>query len=247
MFGVAAIGLALVFGRLGLWQLHRLEQRRTFNAERRARLALASIDLSGTTTGGPEALDPEVVSWRRIRTMGDYDYSREIVLRARTSLGTPGVYVVTPLRLDDGTGVLVLRGWMPARDGLSAELGAARPAARKTRAQVLVEGLALPLEPETSIPPRRHRFDAGEHWVLSSLSAEQVREVVPYPLAGVYVLADGTGSAPVAVPAPRLTDGPHLLYAVQWFAFAAISLIGAGVYVRRGEPAAIHLRREGQR
>jgi cytochrome oxidase assembly protein ShyY1 len=37
---------------------------------------------------------------------------------------------------------------------------------------------------------------------------------------------------PVARGEPELSDGPHLSYAVQWFAFAATALLGFGAYLR---------------
>jgi surfeit locus 1 family protein len=33
---------------------------------------------------------------------------------------------------------------------------------------------------------------------------------------------------------PDLSDGPHLSYAIQWFSFATIALVGYPIYVRRG-------------
>jgi cytochrome oxidase assembly protein ShyY1 len=30
-----------------------------------------------------------------------------------------------------------------------------------------------------------------------------------------------------------LDDGPHLSYAIQWFAFATIAVVGAGIVVAR--------------
>jgi cytochrome oxidase assembly protein ShyY1 len=49
--------------------------------------------------------------------------------------------------------------------------------------------------------------------------------------------AAGTSPAPAAPPAPirlaepTLGEGSHKSYAVQWFAFAAIALIGVGTLV----------------
>ena len=34
-------------------------------------------------------------------------------------------------------------------------------------------------------------------------------------------------------PPPELTDGPHLDYALQWFAFATIAVVGYAVLLRR--------------
>jgi cytochrome oxidase assembly protein ShyY1 len=35
------------------------------------------------------------------------------------------------------------------------------------------------------------------------------------------------------VPLPEVTDGPHLSYAIQWFAFGVIALVGSVVLARK--------------
>ncbi|HYU58335.1 MAG TPA: SURF1 family cytochrome oxidase biogenesis protein, partial [Actinomycetota bacterium] len=68
------------------------------------------------------------------------------------------------------------------------------------------------------------------------LQALQAR--VPYDLYPV-VLRLATQEPPQAagipepVPQEPLDEGPHLSYAVQWFAFAAIGLIGWPILLRR--------------
>jgi surfeit locus 1 family protein len=48
-------------------------------------------------------------------------------------------------------------------------------------------------------------------------------------------------AAPVRLPEPDFGNGPHLSYAIQWFCFAAIALVGAAVVVRkaRGLPMTV--------
>jgi surfeit locus 1 family protein len=64
-----------------------------------------------------------------------------------------------------------------------------------------------------------------------------VRKALPYPVAPVYVVVLGDSTKPadriVRLSVPPLDDGPHMGYALQWFAFAAIALVGAG-YVLSG-------------
>jgi cytochrome oxidase assembly protein ShyY1 len=38
---------------------------------------------------------------------------------------------------------------------------------------------------------------------------------------------------PIPAPLPDTSEGPHLSYAIQWFTFAAIALVGYGLLVRR--------------
>jgi cytochrome oxidase assembly protein ShyY1 len=52
--------------------------------------------------------------------------------------------------------------------------------------------------------------------------------------AGPIGTAEPTDATrPVRIPLPALDEGPHRSYAMQWFAFAAIALIGTLAVVRR--------------
>jgi surfeit locus 1 family protein len=228
-FAAIAVVLAGVFVRLGIWQLDRLGQRRAANAARETRIALPPLEPMASD------LPLDSVVWRRATARGAWEPADEIVVRGRAHLGSPGVHVVTPLRLDDGSAILVLRGWLPAADGLSADLASARLVRPAIAGPITVAGLVLRGERESPIPPRWSRFGGAEHLVLGSLSADQAREAVEGPLAPYYLLPlepEAVGGPLRPVSRPTLSDGPHLLYAFQWFAFATISIVGTGLYLR---------------
>jgi cytochrome oxidase assembly protein ShyY1 len=69
------------------------------------------------------------------------------------------------------------------------------------------------------------------------LDLDSLEQRLPYPIAPYTLVATDTSpgspdSVPARVPPPVLDDGPHLGYALQWFAFALIGLVGAGVGIR---------------
>jgi cytochrome oxidase assembly protein ShyY1 len=56
-----------------------------------------------------------------------------------------------------------------------------------------------------------------------------------YPV-GIRLLAQDpppVGELPVTLDAPELTEGPHLGYAVQWFLFSTVAIVGYPILLRR--------------
>lgn len=145
--------------------------------------------------------------FRRVVAKGRWNYGRESAIAGRTRSGSPGVHIVTPLALADGrTEILVNRGWVYSPDARSVDLA------------------------------RWHEGDGGE--VVGYVDEP------PLPLRAadeqlyVVALADTDAAVeanrPARLPPPPFdNEGPHLNYAVQWFSFAAIALIGTPLVVRR--------------
>src|SRR5215207_9404401 len=212
---------ALILGRLGSWQLDRLAQRRAFNSSLNTRMAQPALTLTGAI------IDPAALEYRRIEARGMYDPTQEIVLRNRELDGTPGVHILTPLRLSDSnTAVLVDRGWNP-RD--QADL-AARSAFPAPTGEVLVSGIARRSQENVGGPqdpplgPDRKRLDAWFHVNIGS-----IQQQVGYPLLQIFIEqqpAPGDPALPRRVATADLGEGPHMGYAVQWFAFAIILVVG---------------------
>lgn len=218
---VVALVTAVVCVRLGLWQLDRLEQRRVLNRLHEQRLASSPVQLSG-------AASFDTLEYRRARAVGTFDEDREIVVVTRRLGGLLGVHVITPLRLDDSTAVLVNRGWVSAPDGRSVDLAALAEPGR-----VSVPGYVVP--PRASRP---HNFAGQIEWPLhvGAISVEQVESLYPYRLLPIILMRDRAsvreGSGFTALSLPDFQDGPHLSYAIQWFSFAVIALVGTAFLLR---------------
>ncbi len=202
-----ALAVAIVCVRLGIWQLDRLGQRRARNAVVAARLAQPPLSVGRGTP-----LDS--VRQRRLVARGVYDFARERVWPLRSFDGTPGVALVTPLRLADGSAVFVDRGWVPSPDAHHVD-----PSVYREPDSASVEGLGF-------IPPRGRE----------DVDIAALRDSVPYALLPFLLQQTGT-SAPHGLPrrwpAPSLDDGPHLSYAIQWFSFALIIVVGTSALLRK--------------
>ena len=207
---ILALSATVVCVRLAIWQLARREQRRARNAVVLAARRRPPVELSGRVAA-------ESLVGRRVRARGVYDFERERLWRPKAFADAPGVDLVTPLRLADGTGVLVDRGWAPSPDAYHIVALLYREA---DTADVMGLGFAAP----------RGRGD---------VNPARLRDSLPYPLLPLVVqqLPEPTGESPRGAPrrwpAPELDDGPHLSYAIQWFSFALIIVIGSIALLRK--------------
>lgn len=283
LFAAVALLFTALFVRLGLWQIERLGERRAEVADRRARLARTPLRIdageverrAGSAAPFPP---PDSAGWRRVVAEGRFDYAREAVLSPRSRQGSPAVYVVTPLMVTDSAAVPVIRGSLPAPDGLHAPLSRARPvwartdsaargavtgrrpgpepeagapedapprpvATRPAAPRVTVHGTAHSRAGEPADAPDTLHAAGGVHPVLARMDPARLDSIWPWRTAAFYVRADSSterippaadGRPPLrALPPPALDEGPHRMYAVQWFAFAAIALAGGGFWLWR--------------
>jgi surfeit locus 1 family protein len=215
---------AAVCVRLGFWQLDRLQQRRTFNAHVLQMQSLPPLDLNSITD--PGALTS--MEYRAATAHGQYDYSAQLVLRNQYYEGQYGYHLLTPLLLKSGQAVLVDRGWIPA-DGNASALDWQQY--NEGTQEVSVRGILRLGQPSSRNAPEKGL------WVTVDL--EQIGARMPYGLFPVYLQLDpqpGRTQPPVPYqPVIELTEGPHLGYAIQWFTFAAILLLGYPFYLRKQE------------
>jgi surfeit locus 1 family protein len=80
-----------------------------------------------------------------------------------------------------------------------------------------------------------------ENGILTSLSRVDLEyidrwtegDVLPVSLTLVAQEPDNPNGDPIPIPPEELTEGSHLGYAIQWFGFAVIVLIGVGFLVWR--------------
>ena len=223
LFLCASIILTSLFLRLGIWQLQRLGERRAFNAELTARADTPPVNLQSLPS------DTAQLHFRRVRLNGTYDFDREFVLTTRSRNGSPGVNIITPLRIQGtDTAVLVNRGWIYSPDGMTADLSRWRePAALSGEGYV-----------ETFQKRAGSVRAASVKNALRWMDSLTVSQAFPYPVRPYYVVLIGNAVNPPAnvpprVPVPPLDEGSHQSYAFQWFSFAAISIIGTVLFLRR--------------
>jgi surfeit locus 1 family protein len=215
--------LAAIFVRLGFWQLTRLDERQAENALGEQRLAIAPVALADLLATAGEDLSS--IEYRPVIVTGAFDTEEEVLIRSQVELGQAGFHVITPLRSDQGS-VLVNRGWVPLIMD-APPVDAVAPAG-----PVDVEGWIHLNEP-------RPRFGAeepaGHNDVFNRVDIDRIASQLPYEVAPVYVVAMGDDTElPLPTDPPDFSnEGPHLGYALQWFGFALVALVGFFFLVRK--------------
>ena len=226
LLGIVAVSAALGCVRLGFWQLDRLAQRRARNALLRER-ALGGAESVDALRG----LDTSAIHWRHVTLRGVADYDAEVVQASRSQRGAPGVYLVTPVRpLGQGwgdTAILLVRGYVYAPDGRSIDRVAARE--RDTlQLETLVTAFAAHRAGNVTLP--------SDDRAVNALDRDSLEAKMRIPLAPFVLLALGDSvtrdiGRPARVTPPSLSEGAHQSYALQWFSFATVAIVGFVAYV----------------
>ncbi len=230
LFGLVVVVAAGVCVRLGIWQLDRLAQRRAYNAAVAARL-----DAGAESIGDALARDTADARWRRVTGVGVADYEREVVLAARTRGGSPGVWLVTPLRRP-GTDTLLafVRGWVYSPNGRTIERAQWREGDSLT-VDGLMDAFHRPAAGAVRLQSDARAFRWLERDTLAAEWGAPVASMLVYQLGdtiGGYATTGGV--TPARFPVPTMDEGPHKSYAIQWFGFALVFVVGYGAVVVNG-------------
>jgi cytochrome oxidase assembly protein ShyY1 len=210
------LGVIVGFTTLGLWQLDVARDEGTQQAQTEA-LARPVVPL--TSVARPStALSSEAVG-RVVTAVGRYDQSRQTLITGRRLGDAVGMWVMTPLILDDGALLPVVRGFVtdPAQAGLADQ------------GRLTVTGMLAPPE---APPDRKVDLPPGR---LATLDLADLVNRWDAELYSGFIFA--TGQAPpmspaaarvTPVPPPQAQSGAiqwrNLAYALQWWLFAGFAL-----------------------
>ncbi len=218
--------VAAIFVWLGLWQLNRLDERRSENAVGERQSSEPSTDLDHLL--GEADGDYDGIEYRTANVDGTFDVDSEVLVRSQVYRGTAGFHVITPLIKDDGTAVLINRGWVPLNMDAVPVPAVPIPASGLVEGWVQLTHTRPPLGPQDP--------SDGRLVVMSRVNIDRIQQQVDYQLEPVYIVVERTDGEDLPVPLalPEFDDeGPHLAYALQWFGFAVILLVGYFFLVRK--------------
>jgi surfeit locus 1 family protein len=221
---LVAIAALAGFVALGNWQLERRLWKLSLieRVERCAEAPAVPAPAPSTWTSGS---GPQY-EYCHVVVQGRFLPDVDALVAAGTELGT-GYWVMSPLRTDGGSVVLINRGFIP----LGAE---ASPVPEGT---VTVAGLLRLSEPGGGVlrdnEPENGRWYSRD--VAAIAAVQGFHDAAPY---FIDAAADAPGSAGEGGPVGGLTvirfHNSHLVYAITWYGLAAMVLLAVWL-VRREE------------
>lgn len=225
-----AVGLLFtgLFVRLGIWQLDRLEERRATNAIIEDRRASETRPFDALV--GQYGIDADILSHRPAVVTGTFVTDAEIFSIGRTEGDNHGTLIATPLELSDGSWMIVVRGLVPSDTP-------GPPAASYAPPTGIVEVFGHLDDGESPLPIGEPDPDGGIVTSVARIDLEYLDKWMGPKVLPVSLVADDRGTdasrAPIPLTPVELTEGRHLGYAVQWFAFAAIVVVGVAALIWR--------------
>lgn len=225
-FGYLAVVILFAIACVGLsqWQFDRREQARA-EIERVENNWDAAPAAIGEVLPGYGDFDVDD-TWRRVEVTGRYLTDDETLVRGRPFDGKPGFAVLVPFLTDDGSVLMIDRGWVPV--GNSQDSPDAVPAAPE--GEVTVTARLRAGEP---IVPGRSAPEGQMATIHLPDFAERLEEPTYTAAYGALDAEDpAVADMPFETRRPAADEGPHLSYAFQWIAFGVLAFIGLGWAVR---------------
>ncbi len=205
---------------LGMWQLSRLDERQSYNSIVASRFEQPVEQLSDLLQSFEEESD---ILYRVAEVSGEFDPSKQIYVVNRSQNGVAGVHVVTALEiLESSLFVAINRGFIPRSVYLETNPEDLSPPTGK----VDVIGLVI----------AGKKDDRGYGDEMAEIDLEALSDYWQIDLTSVVLQRkdlDAVTGIPIPLLPPDLTEGPHLSYAVQWFIFMSIALIGYPLVLRK--------------
>jgi cytochrome oxidase assembly protein ShyY1 len=224
LFTLVVVLLVYATWWLGRWQWHRLESRRHDNAIIRTNLHATPTPVADALAAGrPVSHDQQ---WLRVTATGTYDTAHMVTLLYQTDAHSQsGVDIVVPFRTDDGSTLVVDRGWLASDNQVDRPVAVPPPPS----GDVTITGW---VRADGSGTSTRINEDPRVGLTTRSISSASIGQAIGQATYGGFVDLESESPAPATslgqVEMPELDDGPHFFYALQWWFFGVLAVVGYG-------------------
>ncbi|KAJ2777600.1 surf-like protein [Coemansia javaensis] len=232
LFSWKTVGLAAIpataFG-LGTWQVYRLRWKQALLDDVNDRMHRRSVALPLRVT----ADEINRNEYRRVIVHGVFDHAHEMLVGPRAHEGEPGFVVVTPLVREDGSRVLVNRGWIrrELRDPRT------RPDSQPAQPVTIVAFVRRAPRGNAFVPkpdPQANEWFALDLPLMAERTGAQpvlLDAIQPEsPAAAVHVARRGI---PLGTPMQVDIRNNHLQYLITWYALGVLTTAMLAVKLRR--------------
>ena len=205
----------IVLISLGSWQMSRLKWKQDIIKQMNEKSALDAIYLPADIDNFDE------LKYRRVKLKGEFLHEKEVHLfvGAKSERGRPGYDILTPLKQEDGSYVLVDRGWVD----YDKKLAENRPETL-VKGIVEIEGMIHKTETKGSFTPENDVVKNLWFWI----DIDAIKSYAGVSLKNLYIRAlkkEGENTYPMAGDKIIKIRNDHLQYAITWYAFAIILLV----------------------
>ncbi len=213
LFQLFVIFFVTIFCVLGTWQLYRLQWK----------LELISQITSGLNSKPIEYSKSVKKNYRRVTSIGRFNFDEQIYLYSLNEKGKPGYDVITPFKTNKNENVLINRGW------IDKDLKGNSKINLKIGAEQKIVGLTRKIYKANIFKPSNDI--ANNVWFsidledLRDFTGEQFNEFVIF-------LEDNQAKTPLPKKISIDVPNNHLKYAITWYAIS-ISIIFYYLYFRR--------------
>ncbi|KAF7307065.1 SURF1-like protein [Mycena indigotica] len=212
---------------LGTWQLQRLQWKVALIDELEEKLQLQAIAL-------PKRINLQVLPefvFRKVYLKGKWDHAHSMLVRPRTREGIHGANVLTPLLREDGTTLLVDRGFISKDFDLSS--------IPQETGTVEVLGMLRTSEKRNTFTPDNHPEQGDWYWkdidAMAEFAGGEQANVQPVLVEQIFEGHEGEASARIGkgIPVGRAASvdlrNSHLSYVITWY---SLSVFTAVMFVR---------------
>lgn len=230
---VTLAGLVVLIG-LGAWQWRRMGEKAALIATIADRAGREAVALPPAADWSQ--LDLARLAYQPIQTTGVFDHTKEThvffsLAKPVNGFGGPGYLIVTPLMLEDGSSVLVNRGFVPAERKEAATRAEGQVSGPQT-----ITGLARLAETRNSFTPA----DDAQKNVFYTRDPVSIAKAKGLSRVAPLIIDLKSPAPPGRLPQPGVTqiDIPnnHFQYAITWWSLAGVMAAIFLMVARNREP-----------